>query len=82
VFSPDGRRLATGGSRTKDAVKLWDLAAHRELLSLSGEGKWFLHLAFSPDGSTLAATSLSGVAHVWRAPSWETIAAAEKNKAD
>jgi len=80
AFSPDGRRLATGGFTSRDAVKLWDLAAHRELLSLQGEGLDFSHLTFSPDGSTLAATSIGGIAHLWQAPSWEEIEAAEKGK--
>jgi WD40 repeat protein len=78
AFSQDGRRLATGGSSARDAVKLWDLIAHRELLSLPAEGKYFFDLAFSPDGNTLAATSLGGIAHLWRAPSWAEIEAAEK----
>jgi WD40 repeat protein len=78
AFSPDGRRLATGGSAAKDAVILWDLATQRELLSLQGEGEYFDLVAFSPDGSTVMATSFSGVAHLWRAPSWAEIAAAEK----
>lgn len=77
---PDGRRLATGGAYPADAVKIWDLAAHREILSLRGEGIYFAHMAFSPDGSTLAATSLSGTAHLWRAPSWEEIAAKEHKR--
>ena len=61
-------------------MKLWDLVAHRELLSLQGEGQYFMHLTFSPDGNTLVAVSLDGIAHLWRAPSWEEIEAAEKNK--
>lgn len=78
ALTPDGRRLATGGISAREAVKLWDLAAHRELLSLPGDGLYFHDLTFSPDGNILAATSLGGVAHFWRAPSWEEIAAAEK----
>jgi len=80
ALSPDGVRLATGGTSPRDAVKLWDLVAHRELLTLQGEGQYFMHLAFSPDGNTLVAVSLDGMAHLWRVPSWEEIAAAEKNK--
>ncbi len=76
-LSPDGRRLVSCGLGTRDAVKLWDLTARREILSLPGEGIYFMHPGFSPDGSTLTVTALSGMAHLWRAPSWEEIEAAE-----
>jgi WD40 repeat protein len=79
VLSPDGGRLATGGLGTGgDAIQLWDLAARRETFSLHGEKLDFVHLTFSPDGNTLAATGLSGIAHLWRAPSWAEIEAVEE----
>jgi WD40 repeat protein len=83
ALSPDGRRLVTGGGDTegghaRDAVILWDLATHRELLSLRAQGQLFVEVGFSPDGSTLVAMSLDGHAHFWRAPSWQEIKAAEK----
>ena len=78
TLSPDGRRLATVGTVAQDAVKLWDLAARREVLSLQGVGAIFGGLNFSPDGNTLAAVAMTGAASLWRAPSWEEIAAAEK----
>ena len=78
AVSPDGRRLATAGAVPRDAVKLWDLAARREVLSLEGVGKVFCDPTFSPDGNTLAVVSLfAGTANLWRAPSWEEIEAAE-----
>jgi len=69
AFSPDGRRLATGGNSSSEAVKLWDIATQRELLCLKQEGTFFMDLSFSPDGTALQATSFSGIAHFWRAPS-------------
>ena len=78
AFSPDGRRLATGGT-ARDAVKLWDMSTYRELVVLSGQGSMFEFVAFSPDGQWLAANSTpEGNLHLWRAPSWAEIEAAEK----
>jgi WD40 repeat protein/serine/threonine protein kinase len=77
AFSPDGRRLATGGGTGPDAVKLWDLSTHRELMTLSGQGSVFSFVVFSPDGRWLAACSKEGKLHLWRAPSWAEIEVAE-----
>ena len=79
AFSPDGRRLATGGGSGREAVKVWDLATCREMLTLAGGGSIFGYVAFSPDGNWLMARSnLGGHLHLWRAPSWAEIDAAEK----
>jgi WD40 repeat protein len=51
VFSPGGRLVATAGFE----VRLWDTADGRELGKL-GLPFPCMHLAFSPDGKTLAAT--------------------------
>jgi WD40 repeat protein len=77
AFSPDGRRLLTAGRNPQDAVKVWDVATQSEMLVLPAEGQIFCNVGFSPDGNILFATSLGGVAHFWRAPSWAEIAAAE-----
>ena len=80
AFSPDGHRLATGGN-ARDAVKLWDLATRRELVTLSGQGSMFLSVGFSTDGQWLAACNRDGMLHLWRAPSWQEIEAVEKRSA-
>lgn len=78
AFSPDGRRLATGGGTNNDVVKLWDLSTHRELLTLGGQGSMFIVVTFSPDGRWLAACGYHGEFHLWRAPSWDEIETAPK----
>jgi WD40 repeat protein len=78
AFLSDSSRLVSGGSTARDAVKVWDLETGYELLGLRADGHYFAHLACSPDGSMLAATSFTGMLHLWRIPSWEEIELAEK----
>ena len=79
AFSPDGRRLATGGGTSRDAVKLWDLSTHRELITLPGQSAVYKSVVFSNDGRWLAACGENEPKlHLWRAPSWEEIEVEEK----
>jgi len=72
AFSPDGLLLASG-SGTWDAkasryasgeVRLWS-ADGRAVATLTGHSSSVLALAFSPDGSLLASSSLDGSVQVW-----------------
>jgi len=80
AFSADGRRLVTG-SDGNEAVKLWDVESQQELLTLAAQGSQFHRLAFSPDYTLLAARNDQGRLHIWRAPSWAEVEAAEKMRA-
>ena len=78
VFSPDGKRLATGGHM----VKIWDVASGQELLTLPGlafsaapappepclgASVRLSELAFSPDGKRLVTASDDHTARIWDA---------------
>jgi WD40 repeat protein len=77
AVSPDGRRLASGGTRPNEAVRLWDVATRKDLLNLEGQGIEFRFTRFSPDGNILVAINSKYQLHLWRAPSWAEIEAAE-----
>jgi len=73
-FSPDGKRVI-GGNAGKEAIKMWDFESRQELLTLSAEEGGFNPVYFK-DADTLVGRAIDGE-YLWRAPSWEEIAAAE-----
>jgi len=58
AFSPDGRYIATGSYDT--TVRLWESKTGKEILTLKGHVGPISSLAFSPDGSRIAAAASSG----------------------
>jgi WD40 repeat protein len=64
TVGPDGHTLAAlrpGGWN----VRLWDLAAGTELVTLPGPRCWGFGVAFSPNGQRLAAAGIETMVYVW-----------------
>jgi WD40 repeat protein/tRNA A-37 threonylcarbamoyl transferase component Bud32 len=80
ALSSDGRRLLASGTNPNELIRVWDVETGREVATLPGEPGLIYHMGFSPDASTLFATSGWGTALLWRAPSWEEIEAAERRQ--
>ena len=62
-FSPDGRTLASGGSR--GTIYLWDVETGEQKHTFTGYSSGISSLSFSPDGRTLASGRKDGTIHLW-----------------
>lgn len=77
AFSPDMRTIASGSYGIKDeGVILWDIASgtKRKILDVEDASPWIKALAYSKDGSILAAGDNSGKGFVFDAGSGKKVA--------
>lgn len=76
AFSPDGELIATGGNdpgNVGNTIKLWDAQSLRLLHRLKAGKGGLLKVAFSADGSFVAAGGRDGMLRLWNARNGELI---------
>jgi WD40 repeat protein len=66
AFSPDGKRLVTGGGADQ-TIKLWDARTGQEIITVGRAPSDVTSVAFSPDGRKIVSTSDYGDVRVWDA---------------
>src|SRR5262249_60547487 len=78
AFTPDGRRLVSGGPAGKGTVTVWDIASSPGRRRLE-TGRVVQSLAFTPGGSVLA-TGGPGAVRVWDVAAGQYRAVLDSNK--
>jgi WD40 repeat protein len=76
AFSPKEPRLAAASSGS-EALRLFDVDSQQDLLTLPASGFLFEYTEWSADGNVIGSRNGRGELHLWRAPSWDDIDAAE-----
>ena len=64
TWSPDGKRLATGGA--EGTVKIWDATDGRQLQALTGHTGEVMSVVWSPNGRWLASAGKDKTVKIWQ----------------
>ena len=68
MYSPDGRRIVTGGY--DNTAKVWDAETGANLVTLRGHSYEVRVEGFSPNGRQIATVSRDGTVRIWTAKDW------------
>ncbi|PWT89396.1 MAG: hypothetical protein C5B54_08985 [Acidobacteria bacterium] len=65
AFSPDGKRLISGGSAADHSVRVWDIPGGTQHALLQGNPKQIAAVSFSADGSKAFSAGYDGTIRIW-----------------
>jgi WD40 repeat protein/serine/threonine protein kinase len=69
ALSPDGARLATGGTAIDKAIEVWDTQMGKGVMTLRGHDAEIWSVAFSPNGKRIVSASKDRTVKIWDAAS-------------